>query len=277
MAGLLAARVLADHFGRVTIVERDALPEGPAFRKGVPQSRFPHVLLPGGLAALRRLFPEIVEELVSLGAVPYLWPRDALWLTANRRRHYEGLRRLPERFLVTGDAACAFNPVYGQGMSVAAGEAEALDRCLREQRLRSPDGTLAGLARRFQKEVARSHAGAWQIVSGEDLRYPTAEGAGRGLPTRLGHRYFDRVVRAAMKDGSANRAFVDVMGLMAPPSSLFRPSVLLRALALGGSEGTRDAADPPSSAGRPEPHTAILRGPAGARDLPRETGVRKPS
>ena len=36
MAGLLAARVLADHFERVTIVERDGFPDGPAFRKGVP-------------------------------------------------------------------------------------------------------------------------------------------------------------------------------------------------------------------------------------------------
>jgi 2-polyprenyl-6-methoxyphenol hydroxylase-like FAD-dependent oxidoreductase len=449
MAGLLAARVLSDRFRRVTVVDRDRFPEEPGFRKGVPQSRFPHVLLPGGLQVLRRLFPGIVEELVCAGAVRYLWPRDALWLTAggwsgrfahegegrgalsqsrelvewvvrrrvealgnvrilegreaigllastdrrevtgirlrlrppagadkteelradlvvvasgrssqaprwlaelgyeppeetnidaflgyagrtyavppalgadwkiifvqanppadgrggillpveggrwsvalfgggrdyppideegflafakslrspvlyeairraepltqvhgyrrtaNRRRHYERLRHLPERFLVTGDAACAFNPVYGQGMSVAAGEAAALDRCLCEQRRRRPGGKLTGLPRRFQKEVARSHAGAWTIASGEDLRYPTAEGARRDLPTRLSHRYFDRVVRAAMRDEAANLAFVDVIGLLAPPASLFRPSVLRRAFR---SDGIGEPAQPP--------------------------------
>jgi flavin-dependent dehydrogenase len=48
MAGLLAARVLASHFERVTLVERDALPEGMDARKGVPQGRMPHVMLPRG-------------------------------------------------------------------------------------------------------------------------------------------------------------------------------------------------------------------------------------
>src|SRR5262245_21211966 len=50
IAGLLAARVLADHFARVTVVERDRFPDGPAFRAGVPQSRHVHGLLGRGRA-----------------------------------------------------------------------------------------------------------------------------------------------------------------------------------------------------------------------------------
>jgi flavin-dependent dehydrogenase len=50
--------------------------------------------------------------------------------TENRIRHYEELKRRPEGFLVTGDAVCAFNPVYGQGMSAAAIGAETLADCL---------------------------------------------------------------------------------------------------------------------------------------------------
>lgn len=68
MAGLLAARVLSDHFGRVTVVERDGFSEGPEFRKGVPQSRHKHVFLPRGRRIAERLFPGIEDELVSCGA-----------------------------------------------------------------------------------------------------------------------------------------------------------------------------------------------------------------
>ena len=48
IAGLLAARVLTEHFNRVTIIERDTLPDTPDFRKGVPQAHYPHILLKRG-------------------------------------------------------------------------------------------------------------------------------------------------------------------------------------------------------------------------------------
>ncbi|HUE60698.1 MAG TPA: hypothetical protein VMO88_14050 [Acidimicrobiales bacterium] len=68
MAGLLAARVLADRVDDVTIVERDELPEEPVSRKGVPQGRHAHGLLPSGEMVLRDLFPGIMEDLEAGGA-----------------------------------------------------------------------------------------------------------------------------------------------------------------------------------------------------------------
>jgi 2-polyprenyl-6-methoxyphenol hydroxylase-like FAD-dependent oxidoreductase len=68
MGGLLAARVLADYFGTVTVVERDELPDGPAIRRGVPQSRHVHVLLTRGAQILDELFPGFLKELVADGA-----------------------------------------------------------------------------------------------------------------------------------------------------------------------------------------------------------------
>jgi len=56
MGGLLAARVLADFFGTVTVVERDELPDDPANRRGGPQGRHVHVLLPRGAQMLDELF-----------------------------------------------------------------------------------------------------------------------------------------------------------------------------------------------------------------------------
>src|ERR1700758_976459 len=68
MGGLLAARVLADFFGTVTVIERDELPDGPAIRRGVPQGRHVHVLLTRGAQILDELFPGFLKELVADGA-----------------------------------------------------------------------------------------------------------------------------------------------------------------------------------------------------------------
>ena len=68
MGGLLAARVLADFFRTVIVVERDVLPDGPAVRRGVPQGRHVHVLLARGAQILDEFFPGLLDELVAAGA-----------------------------------------------------------------------------------------------------------------------------------------------------------------------------------------------------------------
>ena len=82
LAGLLAVRVLTDHFGRVTLVERDRFPAGPAFRPGIPQSRHLHVLWTRGLELLEDLFPGLEKTLLGAGAEEIGIPSDVLWLTA---------------------------------------------------------------------------------------------------------------------------------------------------------------------------------------------------
>lgn len=432
MAGLLAARVLADHFEQVTLVERDALPDSAQARKGVPQGRMPHVLLPRGLGILERLFPGYGDELEAAGAVSLRVPTDALmltpagwldrratgwpllsasrplyervarrrlrevpgvtildrhdvtslltspdgrqvigltlrpiddtggtsrrlaadlvvdacgrgsrtpaWLseagydtptkthvdpdvgyaariyripdgfradwqvvmlsaqppsmsrtgylfpiedgqwivglagaagqqpptdedgfaaftrslrhpaiatalaaaepvtpirgyrgTSNRLWHYERMHRWPERFVVLGDAVCSFNPIYGQGISTAAVAAETLDACLREQRRRRPADDLDGLTRRFQRRLARGNANPWTLSTGEDLRFPTTTGVRVGAAMRLQHRYLDRVVAAATRDPATADTYVQVVGMLAHPLSLFAPRVLAAA------------------------------------------------
>ncbi|MGW5453957.1 hypothetical protein [Nocardia sp. NPDC003979] len=65
MAGLLAARVLSDAYDRVTVVERDRLDATAGARRGVPQGKHVHVLLPSGSRALETLFPGLLAELVA--------------------------------------------------------------------------------------------------------------------------------------------------------------------------------------------------------------------
>lgn len=150
--------------------------------------------------------------------------------TDNRRRHFERLRRWPDQFLVIGDASCTFNPIYAQGMTVTAMTAIALDHILAKHWRRSNADPL-GPARWAQRQVARTSAGAWTMATTEDLRYPWTEGARPDLPTRIMHRYADRVLEVANGNAKVNTAFVNVVNLRHPPRSLLRPRVLLPVLA----------------------------------------------
>ncbi|HXY08122.1 MAG TPA: hypothetical protein VEI52_09750 [Terriglobales bacterium] len=69
MAGLLASRVLSEHWGQVSLIERDAVPALAEQRRGVPQGRHTHGLLASGRNVLERLFPGISEALLKAGAV----------------------------------------------------------------------------------------------------------------------------------------------------------------------------------------------------------------
>jgi 2-polyprenyl-6-methoxyphenol hydroxylase-like FAD-dependent oxidoreductase len=69
LAGLFAARVLADFFEKITILDRDVFPVRPDHRRGVPQSYHAHALLPTAFPILERLFPGIMNDLCKDGAV----------------------------------------------------------------------------------------------------------------------------------------------------------------------------------------------------------------
>lgn len=434
VAGLLAARVLTDHFTRVTIIERDRLPENPEFRKGAPQARHAHALLGRGQAIMEQLFPGMIQELRAKGGVTmnmghdfalyiqgawcrpftsaivntgasrplleyilyhrlathpqvqllieqevlglgidasgkrvtgvhlrergegthretflpadlvvdasgrdshtptwlaqlgfptpaettvnafpgyatriyrqpanfsakwkglYLMPmapthtrggvilpmeadaqgprwqvtligmakdypptdeagflefartmpslrlydaiKDAEPLTApygyrraeNRLRYYEKLPRYLEGLLVCGDAVYALNPVYGQGMTVAALGSLVLDDCLKAHYKRAPQGEIAGLAQQFQKKLAAVIAAPWQLATGQDLGWSTTEGGQQPTAvTRLIQRYFRQVLSVLPHNTVVAEAFFHVQNMIKPPSSLFAPGIL---------------------------------------------------
>lgn len=142
--------------------------------------------------------------------------------TQNRLRHYERLARWPDGLVVLGDAVCAFNPIYGQGMTVAALGAQALDRCLRARAGRS-----AGLGRWFQRELARVNAVPWLMATGEDFRWPRTVGGRPGRVTRLMHAYLDQVQHVATRRPNVHCTYVEVIHLLRSPRVLFRPTILL--------------------------------------------------
>lgn len=149
--------------------------------------------------------------------------------TTNRQWHFERMPRWPDGLIALGDAVCAFNPIYGQGMTTAAVAAEILDACLRVHRRQHRDGDLGGLAMKFQRQLARGNADPWMLSTGEDLRFPTTTGMQVGLTTRWMHRYLDRIAAACSHDPAVADAYVRVLGMLDRPTVLFSPRIVAAA------------------------------------------------
>ncbi|MEU8403006.1 FAD-binding monooxygenase [Nonomuraea sp. NPDC048892] len=143
---------------------------------------------------------------------------------AGIRRRYERMTRFPDGLLVTGDAVCAFNPRYGQGMTVAALEAlELLKTDLRPLP--------------FFKRVAKVVDGPWQITVDDDVRLLHAAST-LSLKKRLLNAYLERFHAAAAHDQELALRFQRVANLYAPPLSLITPGSLVRVLRNGSPRAT---------------------------------------
>ncbi|MBX9257781.1 FAD-dependent monooxygenase [Desmonostoc muscorum CCALA 125] len=150
--------------------------------------------------------------------------------TENRLRHYEKLKRLPEGFVLVGDAVCAFNPVYGQGMTVAALDALTLDQCLNQQLSKHSDGNLIGLSRHFQKQLNKVIGVPWLMTTGEDLRWHTTEGGQPDFISRLMQRYLDQVLLLQTENAEIHKTFLEVIHMLKPPTAFFQPSISTKVL-----------------------------------------------
>jgi 2-polyprenyl-6-methoxyphenol hydroxylase-like FAD-dependent oxidoreductase len=140
---------------------------------------------------------------------------------ASVRRYYEKLKEFPAGYLVVGDAICSYNPVYGQGMSVAALEAVVLRDLLREG--------AENLAKRFFRAAAKPVGTAWTIATGADMRFAESE-VTPPFMTRVLNRYLSRLYRVAADDAAVATAFLRVLNLMDTPDRLLAPAVLKRVL-----------------------------------------------
>jgi 2-polyprenyl-6-methoxyphenol hydroxylase-like FAD-dependent oxidoreductase len=137
------------------------------------------------------------------------------------RHRYDRLARFPDGLAVLGDAVCTFNPIYGQGMTVAALEAAALRRHLVSGRTVK--------ARGYLKDIERASGAAWALARSADLSFPEVSGR-RTAATQMFGRYIEWLQAAAAHDARLGRAFLRVTSLVDPPRMLLRPSVLLHTI-----------------------------------------------
>jgi 2-polyprenyl-6-methoxyphenol hydroxylase-like FAD-dependent oxidoreductase len=159
-------------------------------------------------------------------------------MMANRHRHYERWPVTLPGFLAVGDAACAFNPIYGQGMTAAAVSAGILGEELRAHGPLAPDLP----ARVFKAQVSRLR-GAWDLATGADMRFETTVGK-RPPFVKAINRYLDALFLAANDDDVIRDTFAEVMHLLRPPTVLFGPGMTLRVARHALVEGVRGTFSP---------------------------------
>ncbi|MEU6977718.1 FAD-dependent monooxygenase [Streptomyces sp. NPDC046371] len=155
--------------------------------------------------------------------------------TSNIRRRYDRPGRRPAGFLATGDALCAFNPIYGQGMAVAALTAVALRKALADSR-RTPT------TRRVQRALLDASKQAWDISAGADKKMPGATGdaARSGAADKVTGWYLRRVQDRASGNPVVGTPFRAALTLTAPLTGLFAPAVA-REVLFGPVPRTPDA------------------------------------
>lgn len=168
--------------------------------------------------------PDLYEAIRNAKPLSRIW---GFRRTENRLRRYHQLARVPDRFVAMGDSFCAFTPVYGQGLTTAALNAEALENILLERRGK---GSLDGLSRRLQKRLAKVVSGPWDMATGEDLRWPATRGGKITLKTRLMQWYMYQVLCLIPESAEIFYRFQQVNHMVKPLTVMFHPSVLLPVL-----------------------------------------------
>lgn len=155
-------------------------------------------------------YPRTVEEITQ-----YPFP-------TNMRRRYEELDRFPEGLVVLGDGIASFNPIYGQGMSVAALEALELHHAL------ATNGREELPLRVFER-IEKTVDIAWKMAVGADAQFTQTEGP-KPRGADVFNWYLTRLIRRAHTDGTLFDAFFRVQMMERPPTSLFRPGITWRVI-----------------------------------------------
>jgi len=141
------------------------------------------------------------------------------------RRRFDMASQIPEGFLVIGDAHCRFDPLFGQGISVAAMEAVELQKCLQQA-----EHFAKGFTQLFHKKTSKLMATPWDMATTEAFRHPKIKGK-KPLLQPFKQWYTKRVYQSSALDSDIYIRLARVMNLIRTPLHLFHPKVIISVIA----------------------------------------------
>lgn len=175
----------------------------------------------GFTAQLRKLRSPLIAEEVALGE-----PMSNVYSyrqMANRWRRYDKWNARLDGFVALGDATCAFNPVYGQGMTSAALEALILRDCLKEH-----ERVDAALPREFFTRIAAFQKDPWGLATGADFNFSATEGRRPPLAARALNRVIGKMLEVGTDDPVIGDRLAEVVNMVRPPSALLDREIFVR-------------------------------------------------
>lgn len=144
------------------------------------------------------------------------------------RRHFERVASFPHGLIPLGDAVCRFNPIYGQGMSVAAQEACMLRDLLAARAATSEP--LEDLPRAFFAAIEPVIDTPWTTSAVQDFAYPQTQGE-RPPDIETTLKLARALNRAAARDASVHKLAVEVRQLLKPRSAYLDPAFVAQVYA----------------------------------------------
>ena len=161
----------------------------------------------------------VIKKGIRIGDIARYGVAESVW------RHFGLLPRLPHGLVPIGDAICRFNPIYGQGMTVAAQEAVILRDLL--SRIAEQAVPLENLSGAFLAEAERHLEGPWLMSVIPDLAYPQTRGE---RPTDLEStvKYQQMLHRLAARDPAIHKLLMEVRHLVKPAYLLREPELVAR-------------------------------------------------
>ncbi|MGB0920522.1 MAG: NAD(P)/FAD-dependent oxidoreductase [Alphaproteobacteria bacterium] len=210
-------------------------------------------------AATKHLRSPLVRDAISVAEpISKVYRRRGM---QNIWRHYERWPVKLAGFVATGDAACAFNPIYGQGMTSAAYCAQVIDK-----QLKKLDPAGADFPQKAQKALAQHFRVPWLLATSRDMdksgeQFVKATEAETGMVAtalrKLGQAYARWAFVAAPRDAVVRNTFLEVMNLVRNPLSLFLdPRVVVRVV-LANIKARREWKNKPKPSGEITPYPPV--------------------
>ena len=166
--------------------------------------------------------PEIYEALKNASPLSEFRVHK---VPSSRWRRYDRIKKFLDGLIVTGDATCSFNPIFAQGMTIAAQDAALLNAALKNE-IKKNQGLSAGFAKRYQKKQSSLISLPWLMASILDFKYPRT--VGKKPPAHVIFAWYTtQLLELSSTNEKVYHSFLEVMHMHRGLLNIMKPSVLI--------------------------------------------------